>query len=75
MLSQFPCVQSLYREADCLYLLEEADTISSYEARAGSPPSSHESAMTAFSSTLDRVHQVEAIHREPTHLFIEQHVM
>ena len=68
-------MQSLYREADCLYLLEEADTISSYEARAGSLPSSHESAMTAFSSTLDRVHQVEAIHREPTHLFIEQHVM
>ncbi|CAI8011601.1 Putative E3 ubiquitin-protein ligase UBR7 [Geodia barretti] len=57
-----PCM-SLYREADCLYLLEEADTISSYEARAGSLPSSHESAMTAFSSTLDRVHQVEAIHQ------------
>ena len=56
--------QSLYAEGRCLFLLEEADTISSYEALATSQPSTHESAMTAFSSSLDRVHQVEALHRE-----------
>ena len=57
-------VQSLYTKAQCLFLLEQSDTISSYEARAVSLPSTHETAMTAFCSSVDRVHQVEALHCE-----------
>ena len=40
------------------------DSIASYEEKATSQPSMHESAMTAFSSSLDRVQQVEALHRK-----------
>ena len=57
-------MQSLYSSTGCLFLLEQSDSIASYEARAASLPTSHESAMTAFSTSLDRVHQVEALHRE-----------
>ena len=59
-----PSVQSLYSSAGCLFLLDQSDSIASYEARAASLPTSHESAMTAFSTSLDRVHQVEALHRK-----------
>jgi E3 ubiquitin-protein ligase UBR7 len=63
-LCRCPLCMSRYTEAHCLFLLEQSDTISSYEARAAALPTAHETAMSAFCSSVDRVHQVEALHRE-----------
>lgn len=57
-------IQSLYTQTHCQFLLDQSDTIASYEAKAAALPTTHESAMTAFSTSLDRVHQVEALQRE-----------
>lgn len=57
-------IQSLYTQTHCLFLLDQSDTIASYEAKAAAVPTTQESAMTAFSTSLDRVHQVEALQRE-----------
>lgn len=64
-----PPPKTMYRKSDCEFLLDNNDTIAAYEARAVARPSSHETAMSAFSSTLDRVQQVEAIHRESATIY------
>ncbi len=54
--------QELYEPKQCLFLLEESDSLQAYESRAQPRPSSHEAAFAALGG-LGHVQQVEAIHR------------
>lgn len=56
----------MYKSSNCLFILEESDSLSAYEKRAPTCPDSHTAAVAAL-GTIDRVHQVEALHRESTH--------
>ena len=48
---------------ECLFLLEDFDSLLVYEEQAKSLPSSHENAVAALGS-MNHVHQIEAIHRK-----------
>lgn len=55
----------MYKSSDCMFLLDESDSLAAYEELAGATtyPSTHDAAVAAL-GTIDHVHQVEAIHRK-----------
>ena len=55
----------MYKSHNCLFLLEDSDSLSAYEKRAQTYPDSHTAAVAAL-DTIDHVHQVEALHRKST---------
>ena len=57
-----PYSQALYASLGAPYLLSEEDSVAAYEGRGQSQPSTHDAAMAALSSVLDRTQQVEVIH-------------
>lgn len=56
----------MYGHENVLFLLDESDSVGAYEKRGMVRLSSHDAGMAALGSTLDRVQQVEVIHREYT---------
>lgn len=62
-------LQETYQAQGCLFLLDLSDSLPAYEKRAHNSPSSHEAAVAALGN-MDRVHQVEAIHRESPSLLL-----
>ena len=65
--SQLCCCDSckqLYTRSSLDFLLEESDPVGVYEGKAQRRPTTLDAGMAALSSSLDRVQQVEAFHRE-----------
>ena len=63
----------MYKSHQCLFLLDESDTLQAYEARAPPLISDHDATMMAALDSMDRVQQMEVVHREFTfqvHLLI-----
>ena len=57
------CLQ-LYASSGVGFLLEESDPVGVYEGKAEKRPTTLDAGMAALGSSLDRVQQVEALHRE-----------
>ena len=65
--SQLCCCDSckqLYTTSSLGFLLEESDPVGVYEGKAERRPTTLDAGMAALGSSLDRVQQVEAFHRE-----------
>ncbi len=60
----------MYACEEVLFLLDEGDSVGAYEKKGVVRLSSHDAGMAALGSTLDRVQQVEAIHREQKKIHI-----
>ena len=54
----------LYASSGVEFLLEESDPVGVYEGKAERRPTTLDAGMTALGSSLDRVQQVEALHRK-----------
>lgn len=54
----------LYASSGVGFLLEESDPVSVYEGKAEKRPTTLDAGMAALGSSLDRVQQVEALHRK-----------
>ena len=54
----------LYASSGVGFLLEESDPVGVYEGKAERRPTTLDAGMAALGSSLDRVQQVEALHRE-----------
>ena len=54
----------LYANSGVGFLLEESDPVGVYEGKAERRPTTLDAGMAALGSSLDRVQQVEALHRE-----------
>ena len=53
-----------YTSSGVEFLLEESDPVGVYEGKAERRPTTLDAGMTALGSSLDRVQQVEALHRK-----------
>ena len=60
------CVRcmELYASSGVGFLLEESDPVGVYEGKAEKRPTTLDAGMAALGSSLDRVQQVEALHRK-----------
>ena len=54
----------LYASSGVEFLLEESDPVGVYEGKAERRPTTLDAGMSALGSSLDRVQQVEALHRK-----------